>query len=388
MKIVLREKQNLVTEASKANPIDVLTKVAIKSIVNQLVLNPPFDERGVVEIYGFRKELERLKSASSKYDNFKIEHLYLDYYGVSGLTSEYGAKGIYASDKDIYVFFKPPYTENELEMYKEFKKGKGQSKEKFEKDLEAAKNSKDSFINRTMQPPEYAISKTANKENLRMYSKRLQMRPYYTEESVISGIEGRKAKGRIYNWLMSKYNLLSSAFSIIAHELRHSYQTGHQKFHKQLHSYDPRGLRQLELDSKFYQMNDYAKEKFDVPKTGQVMTSYYYYTSPIEIDSRLTQYRKAKKQDPEKSYFDIIMKDEKSRVDSLNAVPNYSFRFTEQIATKEMKSKALYLILNQIKKQDNKIFNSDPRFEEELQKAFAEVKEVLSDPRFIKAKNF
>ena len=118
------------------------------------------------------------------------------------------------------------------------------------------------------------------------------------------------------------------------------------------------------------------------------MTSYYYYTSPIEIDSRLTQYRKAKKQDPEKSYFDIIMKDEKSRVDSLNAVPNYSFRFTEQIATKEMKSKALYLILNQIKKQDNKIFNSDPRFEEELQKAFAEVKEVLSDPRFIKAKNF
>ena len=37
---------------------------------------------------------------------------------------------------------------------------------------------------------------------------------------------------------------------------------------------------------------------------------------------------------------------------------------------------------------DKKIFESDPRFEEELQKAFAEIKETLNDERFIKAKKF
>lgn len=386
MKLIIKEKKTLVTEVSKANPVDVLTKIAVKSIVDLLTLNPPVEDAKIQPVFNFRKELERLKRESPKYNKFKIENLYLDYYGSSTLTNKFGAAAVYVSEKDIYIYFEPPYRFNEIKMYNEIKKGKGQSREIFERELEKAKNSKQPFFNRNMKPPEYTKSKTANEENLRMYAKGLQMRPYHTEENIISGIEGGKAKGRIYNWLMSKTDALRSAFSSISHEIRHSYQFGNEAFRKQLKAFDARGLRQLELRDRFYQNDNYEKKEIDRSIPGQVMTSYYYYTSPIEIDARLTQYRKAKKQMPEKSYFDIIFKDEKAIVDSLNARP--TFKEVIDLATKEMKSKAMFLILNQIKMQDKKIFESDPRFEEELQKAFAGIKETLNDERFIKAKKF
>lgn len=397
MRLIIKEKKSLVTEVSKANPVDVLTKIAVKSIVDLLTLNPPTEDKKIAPVFNFRKELEGLKRESPKYNKFNIENLYLDYYGASGFTSKFGSAGVYvhkkvasggvSSDKnDIYIYFEPPYRFAELQMYKEIKKGKGQSKEIFDRELEKAKNSKQPFFSKSMKPPEYTKSRTANAENLRMYANGLQNRPYHTEENILSGIEGRKAKGRIYNWLMSKTDALRSSFSTIGHELRHSYQFGNEPFRKQLNAFDARGLRQLELRDRFYQTDNSEKKEIDSSIPGQVMTTYYYYTSPIEIDARLTQYRKAKKQMPEKSYFDIIFKDEKAIVDSLNARP--TFREVIDLATKEMKSKAMFLILNQIKKQDKKIFESDPRFEEELQKAFAEIKETLNDERFIKAKKF
>lgn len=400
MRLILKEKKALVTEESKANPVDVLTKIAIKCIVDQIVLNPPVEKPEVVPVGRFLRELRALQDSSPKYKKFKIgwqkedgekkvgkgDGLYLDYYGASRMTTKFGSSGIYVGEKDIYIYYEPHYSLQELEMYKEIKKGKGQAKETFEKELEKAKLSKNSSLNRGMTPPEYTRSKTANKENLSMYSKRLEVKPYYTEENVLSIFEGGKAKGHVYNWIMSKSRELGNAFSILAHELRHSYQFGNEAFRKQLEAFDARKLRQLELNDRFYQTNDLKKDEYDSPVAGQVMSYYYYYTSPIEIDARLTQYRKAKKQRPEKSYFDIVFEKEKTIVDSLNAAP--SFRNIIDLATKEMKSKAMFLILNQISKQDKKIFESDPRFAQELQKAFAEVKETLNNSRFIKEKKF
>ena len=64
MKLIIKEKKALVTEVSKANPVDVLTKIAVKSIVDLLTLNPPVEDAKIQPVFNFRKELERLNRSS------------------------------------------------------------------------------------------------------------------------------------------------------------------------------------------------------------------------------------------------------------------------------------------------------------------------------------
>jgi hypothetical protein len=82
------------------------------------------------------------------------------------------------------------------------------------------------------------------------------------------------------------------------------------------------------------------------------------------------------------------MSRERSFQESLKTIVG-NFEYIKKVGKlpeQELRTKMMILFLDQFKKQDRKLFESDPRFAQELENAKTQLSQIQNDPSFVEAR--
>jgi hypothetical protein len=403
MKIVIKKQ---LTEASRRNISSTIASRLIKKAAHAIARSN-FTDPIRLDI---TEEMEELKKSSSKFD-LKLKQLRIEFYG----DWEFGPNGWATSD---YVALRFPRLFNAMEQTAYTKALKKQdTEESFKKrlqkvyDKKAAKNasysrdgkpSPDFLEKESKKFPAFTKVREINDRNIEIYEKFYSAIKYTTPEEVDMNLKiinpgfSNEKLGIVYKYLLKpgKSGTLHSIYSTLIHELKHSRQYKSKEFLKSLFQ----DKSYLSLPTDFYAplRRDFKDWKYTVDKFVNPIDTFYYFSRPIEVDARISQYRVdfslLKKEDPatagEKIYDRIIPQETINAKAALTAQVkpfNSELHKYIDVMKSEILSKQMYQFLYQLSKTEKNIFNSNPKFEELLQYYSSKVDEVESKIQQIKA---
>lgn len=353
---------------------------------------------------------------------------------ISGYGSGGGTTAIavyYPQSQAIQINFPYGYSKYEYDMYKETvdpppKKGKIKWSEdqalfnaKIQKEFENLKSKKSfipSLFNADRDLPKFTSSKTVNEKNVSLIGKNQK---FTTQEDINKVVERLKPLSEdepnpaLEKLIKDRFEKTSEKFFQKVHEAGHATQNvtqadGESKRLEQLASFfkndnDPKkpniAMPRMILSRYQFIPKDYYGM---APQKGGAFGEFAYWARPKEIDSRIKELRAKilalkieaknkfkleRKQDLQQAkinYNDRLKRigaeafeTSKNREENQSKAINVRESIhTDKIATEELREKYLYQFYLQLSIEAKEIFNSDPRYKEELERHKKAVEEI------------